>query len=563
MSNEIALGYNIRGFKTSSSDPDLGSWSYDYFPLGELKSRTNARAQTANFTYDKLSRPLTRVEPEGTTTWTWGTSAASHNIGHLASVSSPGSYSETYTYDSLARLSQTAIVADGSTYTINQSYDAATGFQDTLTYPTSTSGVRIKLKYGYQNGYLNKVNDFTGNVLGTKYWEALATNARGAVIDEELGNGLRTFSKYDHIAGFLDYRQTGPGGGSATLNLDYAWDKLGNLTQRQDLNLSLTEGFVYDNLNRLDYTTGVSSLNVDYDAIGRITLKSDVGSYTYHATKKHAVIAAGSNTYAYDANGNMQTRNGKSITWTSYDLPSLIQPTTDSNYNQFFYDAWRGRYKQVYKAGTPLETTIYVGGILEKWVRGSSTQWRHLIQVNGRTVALLNRSGTTNTVRYPLEDHLSGMAVLTTSAGGVYVKESFDAFGQRRNPATWAGAPSSGDLTLIRDASRRGFTFHEHLDNTALIHMNGRVQDPGIGRFLSADPYVPEPFDGQSFNRYSYVDNNPLSFSDPSGFDPVCVENKDCPKHHDYGNACVFRACRPAISLQAGPAFRRMPGHLG
>jgi RHS repeat-associated protein len=255
--------------------------------------------------------------------------------------------------------------------------------------------------------------------------------------------------------------------------------------------------------------------------------------------------------------------NGKSITWTSYDLPSLIQPTTDSNYNQFFYDAWRGRYKQVYKAGTPLETTIYVGGILEKWVRGSSTQWRHLIQVNGRTVALLNRSGTTNTVRYPLEDHLSGMAVLTTSAGGVYVKESFDAFGQRRNPATWAGAPSSGDLTLIRDASRRGFTFHEHLDNTALIHMNGRVQDPGIGRFLSADPYVPEPFDGQSFNRYSYVDNNPLSFSDPSGFDPVCVENKDCPKHHDYGNACVFRACRPAISLQAGPAFRRMPGHLG
>jgi RHS repeat-associated protein len=139
-------------------------------------------------------------------------------------------------------------------------------------------------------------------------------------------------------------------------------------------------------------------------------------------------------------------------------------------------------------------------------------------------------------VRYPLEDHLSGMAVLTTSAGGVYVKESFDSFGKRRNPNSWSGAPAAGDMTLMRDASRRGFTLHEHLDNTALIHMNGRVQDPGIGRFLAADPFVPEPFDGQSFNRYSYVDNNPLSFIDPSGFDERVANENQRPKHHDYGN---------------------------
>jgi uncharacterized protein RhaS with RHS repeats len=49
--------------------------------------------------------------------------------------------------------------------------------------------------------------------------------------------------------------------------------------------------------------------------------------------------------------------------------------------------------------------------------------------------------------------------------------------------------------------------------------MNGRVQDPLIGRFLSPDPLVPDPFDGQSFNRYSYVRNNPLSRVDPTGFD--------------------------------------------
>uniref|UniRef100_UPI0024A7176A polymorphic toxin-type HINT domain-containing protein n=1 Tax=Pelagibius sp. Alg239-R121 TaxID=2993448 RepID=UPI0024A7176A len=48
--------------------------------------------------------------------------------------------------------------------------------------------------------------------------------------------------------------------------------------------------------------------------------------------------------------------------------------------------------------------------------------------------------------------------------------------------------------------------------------MNGRVYDPTLGRFLSADPNVQAPDDTQSFNRYSYVKNNPLSYTDPSGF---------------------------------------------
>ena len=63
-----------------------------------------------------------------------------------------------------------------------------------------------------------------------------------------------------------------------------------------------------------------------------------------------------------------------------------------------------------------------------------------------------------------------------------------------------------------------GFTGHEMLDDFGLIHMNGRVYDPAIGRFLSADPFVQAPENSQSFNRYSYVMNNPLSLVDPSGY---------------------------------------------
>ncbi len=65
---------------------------------------------------------------------------------------------------------------------------------------------------------------------------------------------------------------------------------------------------------------------------------------------------------------------------------------------------------------------------------------------------------------------------------------------------------------------RRGFTGQEFLSSPGLVHLNGRLYDPLIGRMVSADPMVPDPMNGQAWNRYSYVVNNPLAFTDPSGY---------------------------------------------
>jgi RHS repeat-associated protein len=69
--------------------------------------------------------------------------------------------------------------------------------------------------------------------------------------------------------------------------------------------------------------------------------------------------------------------------------------------------------------------------------------------------------------------------------------------------------------------TRDGFTGHEHLDNVGLVHMNGRVYDPAIARFLSPDPVVTSPFNRQDLNRYSYAWNSPLSVVDPTGLEEV------------------------------------------
>ena len=274
--------------------------------------------------------------------------------------------------------------------------------------------------------------------------------------------------------------------------MDFAWNKVGSLTQRRDLNRSLTEDFFYDNLHRLDYSrlNGVQNLDLSYDAMGNIISKSDVGAgtWTYHPTKKHAVTNAAGNTFTYDANGNQITRNANDVTWTSYNYPSRVENGT--KYHDYFYDANRQRWKQVYYNGSASETTIFVGGILEKHTAGSVTEYRHHIQVGRQAVALYTRpSSGSITTQYLHLDHLGSIAEVTNGSGAVDVSENFDAFGQRRDATDWAGPPAAGVSATIAGTSQRGYTFHTNLESSSLIHMNGRMADGLTGRFLSADAY--------------------------------------------------------------------------
>ena len=121
---------------------------------------------------------------------------------------------------------------------------------------------------------------------------------------------------------------------------------------------------------------------------------------------------------------------------------------------------------------------------------------------------------------YVLPDHQDSFAHLVTSAGTNDVTESFTAYGNRRSGSTWSGPPSSNDETAINAVSRWGYTGETMLGvSMGLVDLNGRVEDAAIGRFLSADPYIPDAENAQSFNRYGYVNNNPLTYVDPSGFD--------------------------------------------
>jgi RHS repeat-associated protein len=358
-------------------------------------------------------------------------------------------------------------------------------------------------------------------------------NPAGQVLQETLGNGVLVNHAFDGVTAQVQNIQAGVGGGAVLQNNTYQFDAVGNLIQRQYNNTpGTTENVFPDALYRLDHTVGDSSTAMSYDAMGRIAAwgaggqLSNVTDYTtpqsgctYYAdhAQPHAVRSstnAGSsfspNAFCYDANGNMlsQTnpRGTTSVVWTGFNQPSAITGALGSS--QFYYDANHQRYMQQAIYSGAVENTIYVGGLVEKMSNSSGTAYRHYIPAGNNTVIYTRTSSGTNSTYYMTQDHLGSTAVITDQTGNPVIQEQFAALGWPESSTSVAGT-----------VSRHEFAGQEDLDNVFMVNMNGRVYLPSGGFFLSPDPFIPDPSDTQSFNRYAYVNNNPLSLIDPSGYD--------------------------------------------
>jgi RHS repeat-associated protein len=121
-----------------------------------------------------------------------------------------------------------------------------------------------------------------------------------------------------------------------------------------------------------------------------------------------------------------------------------------------------------------------------------------------------NLTNSTPSTRYFHTDHLGSVDTITNETGAVAQRLSYDAFGKRRNA-------NGTDAASITAQTTRGFTRHEHDDEVGLVNMNAREYDPLLGRFATPDTLVQFTHHSQSYNRYGYVHNNPLSFTDPTG----------------------------------------------
>jgi RHS repeat-associated protein len=327
-----------------------------------------------------------------------------------------------------------------------------------------------------------------------------------------------------------------------------ATDPAGNVvTQVNVTGLGYSEWFIYDGLGRPQTRTISSDASYVFDyAYNTLGL---LDTLTYPTSTASTRFKA---KYGYDGNGNLSTRNGATLTWSSFNLPTSINDPSDYA-AQFDYAPDRSRWRQVSSYAGATETTIYAGGVLEKFTNAAGTHWKHLIPTPSGEVQVIRRSSGAHEVYYLATDHLGSTDVVLNAAGAVLSRPSFAAYGARRNAATWSGAPTPVEWQSIADTTRRGYTGHEHLDNVRLIHMNGRVFDPNIGRFLSADPYVDGIDTTQGWNRFAYVQGRVLSATDPSGFFqglPMMT------LRYDEGCSCFMMEWQPALEEVIVPGMR-------
>ncbi|MDO6709001.1 RHS repeat domain-containing protein [Photobacterium sp. 1_MG-2023] len=363
------------------------------------------------------------------------------------------------------------------------------------------------------------------------YWKLNSLDAEGRITAETYGNGLLNQYDYNEGNGQLQNISTHQGRTAKRL-LHYRYDAMDNVQLRENVITGISESYTYDVLDRLKTNKIVDTLGlnrdnplfnktyrVDYDVNGNISYKSDVGQYAYQDKQHvHAVTQAGDRTYTYDLNGNMLEGDGRVFEWSSFNKPTKI--TRGDSWAAFSYGPDRARYLKTNHKG---DKTWYLGKAYERVdYSNGDVEHKQFINAGGKLVALnIDKKTTKNDteasvdrqLRYFHSDALGSADLITDIWGNVVDRRNFDAWGKERD-FVW-----ETDASFVQQAlmTNRGYTGHEQVDEVDLIHMNGRMYDATLGRFVSADTFIQAPNNSQSFNRYSYVLNNPMKYNDPSG----------------------------------------------
>lgn len=601
LQNLVTLSYDVRGHKLSMHDPDTGIWNYQYDALGELVWQQSPnqliKGTTTTMAYDVLGRMTQRIEPEYTSNWTYDKyasgSACTQGIGKLCESSTTSGVDHLVVYDSLGRpLNQRTTVSYGPSFASAVSYNTD-GRMISQTYPTGLS-----INYNYTaKGFLSTVtlgtaatvNPLPATVGGTRaasvslaagsvLWQAGSYNAWGKSEKSIDGNGIISNAVFDTLTGRVMQNTAGLTTSTTAMNYSYAWDSLSHLVGRTDANGdgttgAVTDSFIYDSIGRLQNYTVSSptipalqrSVTMNYNAVGSLLFKSDVGVYDYPtqgSVQPHALQSLTgqvlnnpsqvmSSSYGYDANGNLVSATSgsyRTISYTSFNVPDSqvgIEAAGNTPQYTWQYDENHQRIEEIRVNSTGTRTTWMMhpdnaGGLGFESETDSNgiISNRHFLTVGGVSIGMLVSTGSLPTlsasqtaptalaniildeVEYWHKDPLGSLVSTSDQAGNVTARYEYDPFGKRRTASGQYDA--NGTVVIdwsdtVNNGDQRGYTGHQQLDDVGIVHMNGRTFDPYVGRFMQPDPLNQDPSNMQNFNRYGYCMNNPMTCMDPSG----------------------------------------------
>lgn len=496
-----SLTYDACGNLYTEDEPNYGLTTFSYDGFGQLKSRLNNN-HTYSYNYDIAGRMESFTGPEGTYDYTYV--ASGNGKGMPEQETAPNGSYKSYFYDNLNRLIKIDQSANGTPYTTEIGYDQ---YSNPVKY-TYPGGFALKMTY---NG-IGLPQQVRNNATGAVLWQLDDIDQFGNINKFTLGNGVQTVRSYNSFGVLINE--------TAGSLFDHSYDfdiTNGNLNYLSDNLKNLREDYTYDGLDRLlsstvtdllTSTTVGTPMVLKYEPNGNISEKTDIGKYKYLVGAKPNAVGSVENS------SNVISAVKQDITYTAFEKAENIVEGDETAVITYGPDQQRVKTDFFNTATSVSSTRLYLDNYEESSEQGNLTQVHYLNSPVGCIGMYVIENGV-GSMYFTYSDHLGTPKTISDDRGNVVAEQSFDAWGQRRNPYTW-------DYNSVPNPPAwlyRGFTGHEHLPQFSLINMNGRMYDPQNGRMLSVDPVLHDATDGQSYNKYSYARNNPLKYTDPSGYD--------------------------------------------
>ncbi|WP_138494513.1 RHS repeat-associated core domain-containing protein [Paenibacillus pinistramenti] len=509
--NKTSYGYDAAGNLTSVTDAEGKTTSYKYDLLGNMIQQTYADGQFLANTYDEIGRLLKTTDPlKQSETYTYDANSnlvtyvdrkgqthayQYNNRNFLTQDSAPGE-NITYTYDAMGNRK----TMKDSTGTTSYGF-SPTGQLTSLTYPD-----QAKLTFDYDKRGIRKSQTFTSG----SYKLSLETTYQGA----------------SALPGGLNVKNTAS---TSIASLTYKYLK-NNSLQQTATGTGLTHTLTYTGLNVTGLTvaskdTTLQTYTYGYDNNRNITSQKDNGTsytYTYDVLNRIKASSQFNETYGYD-----QRDNRSSL--TSDRTPTIPSTTT------YQYDS-RNRLTKATVNGISLAYTYNGDGLMVGRIKGSQTT-RYYYDDRGLLVAEGNVSGSTVTIAYGYVYDATGQLVgrqsgtesklqyYVTNLHGDVV-ELRDASGKLLNSYSY---DIWGNPVIVQETVPNALRYAgEYWDaDTGLQYLRARWYDPSTARFIGEDTYEGQIDNPLSLNLYTYVENNPLGYVDPTGHSPSYFDDDE------------------------------------
>lgn len=514
-----------------ATDPDLGTWVYTYDAAGRLKTQTDSRGNRVDLDYDNLGRLLTRtVTPSGgtadVTRSVWDENRVGFaNLGRLSREASAVArvcrdhdlagrvLTERWTLPADTTTACGTDPAGSESFTFTTGYDAG-GRVITRGWPDGdvTGTAASPMKYDMAG----RLKSIPGAVSAFYY------DASGHTSKAVYANGVTSTFGYDVYRGWMTSIEHAEAG-TAFETKTYDHDPGGRIRSITSSTPGESWTYQYDALDRLTYATNVDDAArtqyFRYDLGSRFTYARSIGTYAYDDTRPHAPSLIGTQSFAYDAAGNMVSGLSRTFEWDGENRPATIVKGTTSLAIDYAPGGERLVKSITHPAtgcsGTRTDVVVTPSADSERrtswscvsgaWV--SKTEWTKYPHADVKRVG----TGASADTFFLHRDHLATVSRITDIGAATVETDSYKPFGLRTSTLT-AGT----DGVTPDRAESKGFTGERDDPEVGLLYLHARYYDPKIGIFVSPDTWDPL-LPGVGTNRYAYAGNDPVNKADRNG----------------------------------------------